>query len=144
MTALQGGTALRIYELCLIFHNDTTDEQQDQMTQSIAAIVARHGGSVLKTEKWGKKNFKYVIKKQSKGHYCFVIFESQSPALPEIERSIMYNESILRYNFIRLEKFVDAPVAPAGDDVKADTEVNADTEGGTETVAAEQAAEIQE
>jgi len=128
----------------LIFHNDTTDEQQDQMTQSIAAIVARHGGSVLKTEKWGKKNFKYVIKKQSKGHYCFVIFESQSPALPEIERSIMYNESILRYNFIRLEKFVDAPVAPAGDDVKADTEVNADTEGGTETVAAEQAAEIQE
>lgn len=135
---------MRIYELCLIFHNDTTDEQQDQMTQSIAAIVARHGGSVLKTEKWGKKNFKYVIKKQSKGHYCFVIFESQSPALPEIERSIMYNESILRYNFIRLEKFVDAPVAPAGDDVKADTEVNADTEGGTETVAAEQAAEIQE
>lgn len=108
------------------------------MTQSIAAIVARHGGSVLKTEKWGKKSFKYVIKKQSKGHYCFVIFESQAPALPEIERSIMYNESILRYNFIRLEKFVDAPVAPAGDDVKADTE------GGTETVAAQQAAEIQE
>jgi len=129
---------LRIYELCLIFHNDTTEEQQDQMVQAVAAIVARHSGSVLKTEKWGKKNFKYVIKKQSKGHYCFVVFEAKAPALPEIERSIMYNESILRYNFIRLDKFVDVPVAPAGDETRADLE------DGNETVAAQQAAEIQE
>ncbi len=129
---------MRIYELCLIFQNDTADEQQDQMVSAVAAIIARHSGSVLKTEKWGKKNFKYMIKKQSKGHYCFVVFEAQPPALAEIERTIMYNESILRYNFIRLEKFVDAPVVPAGDEPKADTEQ------GTETVAAQQAAEIQE
>jgi len=99
---------LRIYELCLIFHNDTSDEQLDQMVQSIGAIIARHGGSVLKTEKWLKKNFKYMIKKQSKGHYCFVVFEAQTAVLAEIERSIMYNESILRFNFIRLEKFIAA------------------------------------
>ena len=53
---------MRIYELCLIFHNDTTEEQQDQIFQSVADIIAQHSGSVLKTEKWGKKNFKFVIK----------------------------------------------------------------------------------
>jgi small subunit ribosomal protein S6 len=131
---------LRIYELCLIFHNDTTDEQQDQIFQSIADIVAQHSGSVLKTEKWGKKSFKFVIKKQTKGHYCFLVFEAAVTALKEIERNIMYNESILRYNFIRLEKFVAPPAAtevetPAATEVEtpAATEVETKVEAEVET-----------
>ena len=145
---------MRIYELCLIIHSDTTEEQQDQILQSIGAIVAKHSGSVLKTEKWGKKNFKYVIKKQSKGHYCFLVFESETSALKEIERSIMYNESILRYNFIRLEKFVASPDEPAAPETETATETSVATEVATEvktegeveteTVAAEQAPETEE
>jgi len=124
---------LRIYELCLIFHNDTTDEQQDQMFQSIADIIAPHSGSVLKTEKWGKKSFKFVIKKQSKGHYCFLVFEAAVTALKEIERHIMYNESILRYNFIRLEKFVAPPAEPVCTETPAATEVETKVEAEVET-----------
>jgi len=139
---------LRIYELCLIMHNDTTEEQQDQVLQAIAEIIARHSGSVLKTEKWGKKNFKYVIKKQSKGHYCFLVFEAAAEALKEIERSIMYNESILRYNFIRLEKFVDTSSEPVSAESTAETKdvVEPETEDVTEpeTVETEQAAATQE
>ncbi len=143
---------MRIYELCLIFHNDTTDELLDQTVQSIAAIIARHSGSVLKTEKWGKKSFKYLIKKQSKGHYCFVIFEAETTVLSEIERSIMYNESILRYNFIRLEKFVETQVDTLVDtqiDTQAEAvadEAKADTaaENATETVGAQQTDGVQE
>ena len=137
---------MRIYELCLISHNDTTEEQQDQLLQAIAEIIARHSGSVLKTEKWGKKNFKYVIKKQSKGHYCFLVFEAAAAALKEIERSIMYNESILRYNFIRLEKFLETPVGFSETFEPASTESSAEDENGieTENVVAEQAAETQE
>jgi len=126
---------LRIYELCLILHNDTTEEQQDQILQSIADIIAQHSGSVLKTEKWGKKNFKFVIKKQSKGHYCFLIFEAATAALKEIERSIMYNELILRYNFIRLEKFVAPPAEPVCTETQAATEVETQVEAKVETEA---------
>jgi small subunit ribosomal protein S6 len=117
----------------LILHNDTTEEQQDQMFQSIADIVAQHSGAVLKTEKWGKKNFKFVIKKQSKGHYCFLVFEAAVTALKEIERNIMYNESILRYNFIRLEKFVAPPAEPVCTETQAATEVETKVEAEVET-----------
>jgi len=142
---------LRIYELCLIIHSDTSDEQQDQILQSVGDIVATHKGSVLKTEKWGKKNFKFVIKKQSKGHYCFLVFEAETSALKEIERSIMYNETILRYNFIRLEKFVAPPAVPVeaaepvkpvetaepvADEAKDETEEKSDTETVVEEAAA--------
>ena len=137
---------MRIYELCLITHNDTTEEQQDQLLQAISEIIARHSGSVLKTEKWGKKNFKYVIKKQSKGHYCFLVFEAAPAALKEIERSIMYNESILRYNFIRLEKFMETPVGLSEPLEPAGAESSTEDENGieAENVVAEQAAETQE
>ncbi len=124
---------MRIYELCLIFHNDTTDEQQDEMFQSIADIIAQHSGSVLKTEKWGKKSFKFVIKKQSKGHYCFLVFEAAVTALKEIERHIMYNESILRYNFVRLEKFVAPPAEPVSTETKAEIKVETKVEAEVET-----------
>jgi len=131
--ALQGGTALRIYELCLIIHNDTTEEQQDQMLRSIGEIIAQHSGSVLKTEKWGKRNFKYIIKKQSKGHYCFLVFEAPVSVLKEIERSIMYNEAILRYNFIRLEKFVESPAEPVVIEPQTETEAERKVEAQAET-----------
>ena len=129
---------MRIYELCLILHSDTAEEQQDQLLQSITEIITGQSGSVLKTEKWGKKNFKYVIKKQSKGHYCFLIFEAPASALKDIERNIMYNESILRYNFIRLEKFVADPVEPtvAAEPVAAEEPVAAAEPVATEEPAA--------
>ena len=139
---------MRIYELCLIIHNDTSEEQQDQMLQSIGDIVSQNSGSVLKTEKWGKKNFKYVIKKQSKGYYCFLVFEAAVSALKEIERSIMYNESILRYNFIRLEKFVESPAEAVVSETQVETkeEAQAETENSTEveSAAEEHAATTQE
>ncbi len=131
---------MRIYELCLIFHNDTSDEQQDQIFQSISGIITAHNGSVLKRETWSKKNFKYLIKKQSKGHYCFVVFEADAPALKEIERSIVYNESVLRYNVIRLEKFVDVSAGSA----EAVVEAQSGDEPETETAAVEQTTAPQE
>jgi small subunit ribosomal protein S6 len=136
----------------LIIHNDSTEEQQDQMLRSIGEIIAQHKGSVLKTEKWGKRNFKYVIKKQSKGHYCFLVFEAAVSALKEIERSIMYNEAILRYNFIRLETFVETPGEPVFIETQAEPETEkkagtpAETEEVTvaESVAGEQPAATEE
>ena len=54
----------------------------------------------------------------------------------------MYNEAILRYNFIRLEKFMEAPV---GFSEPLEPAVTEDENGtGTENVVAEQAAETQE
>ena len=81
-----------------------------------------------------------MIKKQSQGHYCFLVFEAAAAALKEIERSIMYNESILRYNFIRLEKFVDTSSAPVSAESTAETKDVVEPE----TVETEQAAATQE
>ena len=100
---------MRGYELCLIIHPDAKDNDIDGLLNSLGELISKHQGRVLKTDKWGKKNFKYQIKKQSRGYYCFLYYTGNNETMQEIERLVKFNELILRYNTLRLEK--NHPVA---------------------------------
>jgi len=95
---------LRGYELCLIFQHETTEENIDQKVGNLQEKVVSIGGKVIKIEKWGKRSLKYAIKKQQKGYYCFVSLTGENKTLHEIERMFKYDESVLRYSYIRLEE----------------------------------------
>ena len=95
---------MRGYELCLILHPDTNEDQIHALTDNLSDLITKNKGRILKTENWGKKNFKYHIKKQTKGFYCFLYYLGNSKILGEIERVVRYNESILRYNTLLLDK----------------------------------------
>lgn len=90
------------YELCLIFHPEVTEQDIDNLLNNLNEIIIRFKGQVLKTEKWGKKNLKFPIKKQIRGIFCFFCYMAESKVLREIDRVIRFNESILRYNTVRL------------------------------------------
>lgn len=95
---------MRGYELCLIIHPDASDYDIDTIISGITDIITRNKGTALKNEKWGKKSLKFSIKKQTKGYYCFVYFMGTNTILREIDRSVRYNESILRYATLTLNK----------------------------------------
>ncbi len=82
------------------------------MLNGITDIITRNKGTALKTEKWGKKSLKFTIKKQTKGIYCFVYFTGTNTILREIDRSVRYNESILRYATLALDKRFSIENAP--------------------------------
>lgn len=105
---------MRGYELCLIVNSDVSEEGIDALLASLTDVVTRHKGNVLKIEKWGKKNFKYSIKKQSKGIYCFLYFMGNNDILREIDRSVRFNESVLRYTTMTLDPHftLTPPAAP--------------------------------
>ena len=96
---------MRGYELCLIFQHETTEESIDQKVGSLQEKAVSIGGEIIKIEKWGKRSLKYAIKKQQKGYYCFVSLTGDNKTLHEIERMFKYDESVLRYNYIRLEEY---------------------------------------
>lgn len=92
------------YELCLMLHADVSEDAIESLLNSLSETISKHKGSVLKIDKWGRKNFKYTIKKQTKGYYCFLYYMGNNDILREIDRAVRFNESILRYTTIRLEK----------------------------------------
>jgi small subunit ribosomal protein S6 len=76
----------------------------DELLSALGVSVAKYNGSVLKTEKWGKRNLKYAIKKHTKGNFCFIFFTGTAETLKDIDRVVRYNEQIMRYTVIKLDK----------------------------------------
>jgi len=95
---------LRGYELCLILQHETTEENIDQKVKNLQEKAVSNGGDIIKIEKWGKRSLKYAIKKQQKGYYCFVTVTGDNNTLHEIERMFKYDESVLRYSYLRLDE----------------------------------------
>jgi small subunit ribosomal protein S6 len=119
---------LKGYELCIIFQPDTSDAVMDELSGALGDAIAKYNGSIIKTEKWGKRNLKFAIKKQTKGNFCFIFFNGTAEALKDIDRIARYNEQILRYTIMKLDKnpglaVADstsaAEIAPAAEPVEA-------------------------
>ena len=95
---------MRGYELCLIFQPETAESEISTIVNEIDEFIVRQKGSVLKHEKWGKKSLKYPIKKQNKGYYYFLYFMVDPKVLRELDRILRYNEMIMRYAVMALDK----------------------------------------
>ena len=54
---------MRGYELCLILHPESSEEDIANILDSMDKSISMLKGSILKTENWGKKSLKYNIKK---------------------------------------------------------------------------------
>jgi len=132
---------LRGYELCLIFQHETTEENIDQKVGNLQEKVVSIGGKVIKIEKWGKRSLKYAIKKQQKGYYCFVSLTGENKTLHEIERMFKYDESVLRYSYIRLEESEVKAITESPEAVKASDSKPVETAVAKEEKPAEAATE---
>ena len=120
---------MRGYELCLILQHETTEESIDQKIKSLQEKAVSNGGDIIKIEKWGKRSLKYAIKKQQKGYYCFVSVTGDNNTLHEIERMFKYDESVLRYSYLRLDEAAITAIQNSPDPAKtADDEPVAKTE----------------
>jgi small subunit ribosomal protein S6 len=122
---------LKGYELCLIFHPDASDAVMDESLSTLGVAVTKYSGAVLKTEKWGKRNLKYAIKKHTKGNFCFIFFTGTAETLKEIDRGVRYNEQIMRYTVMKLDKNlnpVELKDLPCAEDESANADISAETD----------------
>ena len=94
---------MRGYETCVITHPEMSDEAIDALLGKMQEYVAKNSGTVLKTEKWGKKKLQYAIKKQQKGNYFFLCFMGNQQILNDIDHALRFNESVLRYQTVKID-----------------------------------------
>ncbi len=124
---------MRGYELCLILQHETTEENIDQKVNNLQEKAVSNGGDIIKIEKWGKRSLKYAIKKQQKGYYCFVTVTGDNNTLHEIERMFKYDESVLRYSYLRLDEAEITAIINSQDPAKTADDEPAAKEDSTAT-----------
>jgi small subunit ribosomal protein S6 len=109
----------RRYETVYIFDSALEEPAVTEKLDRLHAHLTRDGkGAMTNVSHWGKRTLAFPIKKKDTGYYVVAQFETAGELLPEYERAVKLDESVLRFLVVAAEaeaKPVPAP-AVAGDD----------------------------
>ena len=87
---------MRTYEIILIFQPDLDEGVVNETLEKVNGWVAASGGTVEKTDMWGKKRMAYEIKKQREGNYVMITSNMPPSATAELTSNMRFVEPILR------------------------------------------------
>lgn len=99
------------YENVFIARQDISASAVEELAQRLGKVVDDNGGTITKTEHWGLKNLAYRIKKNRKGHYVLLNIDGPPEAIGELERTMRYDEDVLRYLTVRVNALEEGPSA---------------------------------
>lgn len=97
---------MREYEVTVILKTNISEEDHAQLIERIEAWLVpdeEARATLLKPKHWGARKMAYPIQKHLEGYYAFYEVQLATGVIDDIERNMQYNESILRYMFIRKE-----------------------------------------
>lgn len=92
------------YELVYIIDPRVEEEARKELIARFAGMLETNGGSIEKTDEWGKRHLAYPINDQTEGYYVLVTFTADSAVPKEMERNLGIAEEILRYLVIRVDE----------------------------------------
>ena len=93
---------MRHYEIVLIVHPNQSS-QVDTMLNQYKKTITTDGGTIHRSEDWGRKHLVYPIKKIYKAHYLMLNIECGQETLDKLNYNFRFNDAILR-NLITLQK----------------------------------------
>ena len=94
---------LRDYELMLILPTELEDGAAQDTIQRVSGFITTHGGAVNVFEPWGRRRLAYPIEHHRDGMYHLARFSLGPDQAPELDRTLLRNESVLRHLLVRLD-----------------------------------------
>ena len=117
------------YEMIYIINPAVEEEARKELIARFNAMIEANGGTIEKTDEWGKRHLAYPINDIPEGYYVLVNFSADPQVPREIERNLGISEDILRYMVIRIEEKRSKvkPRAPRPVAAAAETQSGANT-----------------
>jgi len=88
---------MRNYELVCIIQADLDENVSKEALERIQNWVTESGGTVDKTEVWGRRKLAYMIRKQTDGQYVMLNISIDPKSCSELERNIRFLEPVMRH-----------------------------------------------
>ena len=95
---------MRYYEMIIIVHPNVPEEELPLVIDKVSSFIKQHKGEVVKLDQWGKRKCAHKINKCVKGYYFVLYFTAHPALLTELEKTLRYDEKVLRYQTVRVEK----------------------------------------
>ena len=103
-------TAMKHYELVLMFHPDQS-EQVPHMLDRYKNLIKEQQGHIHRLEDWGRRQLAYPIKKVYKAHYILMNIECPPEALEELAGILRFNDAVIRYLVVNTKQAITEPSA---------------------------------
>ena len=92
---------MREYEVLYIVRADLDDEKVQDAVKRVNTLIERSGGSIERTNLWGKRKLAYEVKHQKEGSYVLQDFQFEPNRVPELEAALKISEEVLRHLIVR-------------------------------------------
>jgi small subunit ribosomal protein S6 len=103
---------LRDYEVLYIVRADLDDDKVQDIVKRVGTLIEKSGGTLQRTNLWGKRKLAYEVKHQKEGSYVLQDFGIGPEHIPELESALKITEEVLRHLIVRKpEKPAPTPVA---------------------------------
>ena len=104
---------MRDYEVLYIVRADLDDDKVQDIVKRVNTLIEKAGGSIERTNVWGKRKLAYEVKHQKEGSYILQDFTIGQDRIPELEAALKITEEVLRHLVVRKpEKPAPTPVVP--------------------------------
>ena len=97
----------RPYEAVYVFDSTLEDSAVTEKLDRFHQLLAPTGEVTL--DHWGRRQLAYPIGPRENGYYVVARFEAEPATLPEFERALKLDDSVLRYLVTIHDREVGAP-----------------------------------
>ena len=94
----------RTYELIYILVPEATEQQVAELQTQVEGIVSRMGGTIEKTDPWGRRKLAYVIGKHKEGFYVLHVLRGGGELMKELDRRLKNTEGLIRHLIVRVDE----------------------------------------
>ena len=100
----------RQYEVVYIFDSALEEAAINERLARFHALIQQPGAEAPQVNHWGKRALAYPIKKHETGYYVVAKFDADATALPEFERAIKLEDSVIRSLTVVIEGEPPKPI----------------------------------
>ncbi len=95
---------MRTYEVVHIAAPNTSDDDLNKLNSQIEQVVTDLGGTVTKTDVWGRRKLAYPIEKYDEGIYTVFYIDGTGKEIAEVERRLRVTDLVIRFMTVRTDE----------------------------------------
>lgn len=95
---------LRTYEALFIVSPEVEDDDIHAIAREVENLILKNGGTIVRSEVWGRRKLAYKIKKFTEGVYILVRFQAPPTFVARLEHYFRLSEHIIRHLIVHYDE----------------------------------------